>query len=255
MSRIIAVPTAAGSAGKTTTVVSLAAILGAQGRSVLVVDGDPQGTATEWLGVDPEQVELDTGAVMLGRATLAEAMLDTNVPGVQLMPAAPSLDGDVLEVSKLLGAEQRLRRALADAQADVVFIDCPGSISPFTIYALVAAESVLTVTQPAPKELRGLPKLEALVEEVRSYYNPTLTLVGVVPCITPPPNSGRLYTDAMTQLRDLYGDLVTPSIRRAARPPEALSNSVPLPIWAPNEPVTADYHAVATWLNDRRITA
>ena len=253
MSRIIAVPTAAGSAGKTTTVVSLAAILAAQGRNVLVVDGDPQATATEWLGVDPEQVERDTGAVMLGQSTLDDAMLDTNVPGVRLLPAAPSLDGDVLEVAKLLGAEQRLRRALAGAAADVVFIDCPGSISPFTIYALVAADTVLTVTQPAPKELRGLPKLEALIEEVRSYYNPTLTFAGVVPCITPPPNGGRLYTDAMTQLRDLYGDLVTPSIRRAARPPEALSNNVPLPIWAPNEPVTADYHAVAQWLNDRSV--
>ena len=76
-----------------------------------------------------------------------------------------------------------------------------------------------------------------------------------MPCITPPANSGRLYSDAMTQLHDLYGDLVTPSIRRAARPPEALSNSVPLPIWAPNEPVTADYHAVANWLAERRITA
>lgn len=192
---------------------------------------------------------------MLGRVTLADATPDTNVPGVQPVPAAPSLDGDMVELSKLLGPEQRLKRALTDVQADTVFIDCPGSISPFTIYALVAADAVLTVTQPAPKELRGLPKLEALIDEVRSYYNPNLTLVGVVPCITPPANSGRLYSDAMTQLHNLYGDLVTPSIRRAARPPEALSNSVPLPIWAPNEPVTADYHAVANWLAERRITA
>ena len=176
-------------------------------------------------------------------------------PGGPRPPAPPRGVGVGGVGGTLLGPPPRLRRALADTQADVVFIDCPGSISPFTIYALVAAESVLTVTQPAPKELRGLPKLEALIEEVRSYYNPTLSLVGVVPCITPPPNAGRLYTDAMTQLRDLYGDLVTPSIRRSARPPEALSNSVPLPIWAPNEPVTADYRAIANWLTARRITA
>jgi chromosome partitioning protein len=70
---------------------------------------------------------------MLGRVTLADATPDTNVPGVQLVPAAPSLDGDMVELSKLLGPEQRLKRARADVQADVVFIDCPGSISPFTI--------------------------------------------------------------------------------------------------------------------------
>lgn len=133
MSRVIAVPTAAGSAGKTTTPGLPGRHPGARGRSVLVVDGDPQATATEWFGIDPNDVELDTGPVMLGRVTLADATPDTNVPGVQPVPAAPSLDGDMVELSKLLGPEQRLKRALADVQADVVFIDCPGSISPFTI--------------------------------------------------------------------------------------------------------------------------
>ena len=67
---VIAVPTAAGSAGKTTTVVSLATILGARGRRVLVIDGDPQATATEWLGVDPDEPQPHIGAVLLRRSSL-----------------------------------------------------------------------------------------------------------------------------------------------------------------------------------------
>jgi len=248
---IIAVPTAAGSAGKTTTVVSLAAILGQRGRRVLVIDGDPQATATEWLGVDPEEPRVDIGAVLLNNASLAAATIDTVAPGVQLVPASPSLDGDLIELGKVLGPEQRLPRVLRDVGADVVLIDCPGAISPFTIYALVAARAVLTVTQPTMKELRGLPKLEALITDVQDAYNERLVLSGIVPCIVPAATAGKLYVDAMAQLRTAYDGLVTPAIRRTTRIPEAHSHSTPLPLHAPSDPATADYQAVADWLVER----
>ena len=250
---VIAVPTAAGSAGKTTTVVSLATILGARGRRVLVIDGDPQATATEWLGVDPDEPQPHIGAVLLRRSSLADATIDTVADGVQLVPASPGLDGDLIEVGKVLGPEQRLRQVLPSAKVDVVLIDCPGAISPFTIYALVAATTTMTVTQPTMKELRGLPKLEALVEDVREAYNPTLTLSAIVPCIVPAPTAGRLYVDAMAQLQGAYDGLVTPPIRRTTRIPEAHSHSTPVPMHVPHDPVTADYEAVADWLTKRGI--
>ncbi len=250
---IIAVPTAAGSAGKTTTVVSLAAILGTRGRQVLVIDGDPQATATEWLGVDPDQPRPDIGAVLLRRTSLADATIDTAAPGVRLVPASPSLDGDLIELGKVLGPEQRLRQVLAGADADIVLIDCPGAISPFTIYALVAARAVVTVTQPTMKELRGLPKLEGLIGDVADAYNDQLTLSAIVPCIVPAATAGRLYVDAMNQLQAAYNGLVTPAVRRTTRIPEAHSHSTPLPLHAPTDPATADYQAVAGWLTDRGV--
>lgn len=253
MTRVIAVPTAAGSAGKTTTVVALAAILGARGRRVLVIDGDPQATATEWLGVDPDEPEHDIGAVMLGQATLEQATIAVDVPGVQLVPASAGLDGDLIEVGRLIGPEQRLRRALHGVDADLVLIDCPGAIGPFTLYALVAATACVTVTQPTAKELRGLPKLEALVAEVADMYNPGLTMAAIVPCIVPAANQGRLYSDAMTQLQHAYGELVTPPVRRTTRIPEAHSHSIPLPIHAPADPATGDYQAIADWLTQREV--
>ena len=250
---VIAVPTAAGSAGKTTTVVSVAAILGRRGRRVLVIDGDPQATATEWLGVDPDEPRPDIGAVLLRRCSLTEATVDTVADGVRLVPASPGLDGDLIELGKVLGPEQRLRQVLPGAEADVVLIDCPGAISPFTIYALVAAHAVVTVTQPTMKELRGLPKLEALVQDVRDAYNEQLNLSAIVPCIVPAATAGRLYVDAMAQLTSAYDGLVTPSIRRTTRIPEAHSHSTPLPLHAPADPATADYEAVADWLTGRGI--
>lgn len=250
MTAIIAVPTAAGSAGKTTTVVSLAAILAQRGRRVLVIDGDPQATATEWLGVDPGEPRPDIGAVLLNRSSLADATLTTE-SGVHLVPASPGLDGDLIELGKVLGPEQRLRKVLAGVDADVVLIDCPGAISPFTIYALVAAGAVVTVTQPTMKELNGLPKLEALIDDVRGAYNDHLTLSAIVPCIVPAANGGKVYADAMAQLQEVYSDLVTPPIRRSARIPEAHSQSLPLPLHAPADRATADYVAVADWLAAR----
>lgn len=248
---IIAVPTAAGSAGKTTTVVSLAAILGQRGHRVLVIDGDPQATATEWLGVDPDEPQPDIGAVLLRRSSLAAATVETVADGVRLVPASPGLDGDLIELGKILGAEQRLRRVLQDVAADVVLIDCPGAISLFTIHALVAAQRVVTVTQPTMKELRGLPKLETLIGDVRDAYNEQLALSGIVPCIVPAATAGKLYVDAMAQLRDAYNGLVTSAIRRTTRIPEAHSHSTPLPLHAPSDPATADYQAVADWLIER----
>ena len=250
---IIAVPTAAGSAGKTTTVVSVAAILGRRGRRVLVIDGDPQATATEWLGVDPDEPRPDIGAVLLRRSSLADAIIDTVADGVRLVPASPGLDGELMDLGKVLGPEQRLRQVLPTVDADIVLIDCPGSISPFTIYALVAAHAVVTVTQPTMKELRGLPKLEAVVDDVRGAYNPDLTLSAIVPCIVPAATAGRLYVDAMAQLAGAYDGLVTPPVRRTTRIPEAHSHNTPLPLHAPTDPATTDYEAVADWLAEREI--
>lgn len=253
MSRVIAVPTAAGSAGKTTTVVSLAAIFGARGLRVLVIDADPQATATEWLGVDPDDPAYDIGSVLLHRASLAEATLDVETPGVQLVPASPGLDGDLIELGKVMGPEQRLRRALKDVDADLVLIDCPGAIGPVSLYALVAATACVTVAQPTSKDLRGLIKMEAFIGEVADVYNPGLRLAAIVPCLVPALNQGRLYSDALNRMREDYGPLVTPPVRRTTRIPEADSHSIPLPIYAPSEPATADYVAIADWLIEREV--
>lgn len=250
MATIIAVANASGSAAKSTTVVSLADLIG-RTRSVVVVDADAQGTATSWLGYRPDEAAVTLGDVLLRRATVEEALLDTHTPGVRLLPSNRALDAATIELNSVIGREHRLRLALAKVDAEVVLIDCPGSVSTITISALVAATSTLTVTQPTMKEISGLPEMLDTIEDVQEAYNPQLVFAGIVPCIVPAATQGRIYADAMGVLDKTYGDLVAPRVRRSARVAEAHAHGVPLPSWAPSDNVTADYKAVHGWLQDR----
>lgn len=238
----------AGSAGKTTSAVTIAALLAEAGHDVLLIDSDAQANATTWLGVNDPALTL--GDVLLRRATLAEAVVSTAVPGLRLVPASDRLDGDAVELQRALGGDQRLRAALQSMPpADATIIDCPGSLSILTVAALVASDCVVSVAQPTIKELAGLPKMEATVEEVRDAYNAKLRLGAVIPCIVPPASSGAAYGEALTLLRDTYGDLVTPSVRRSVRIPESYAQQTPLNVHAPREAVTEDYRAVLAYLS------
>ena len=250
---VVPVANQAGSAGKTTTVVTLAALLAEAGRRVLVVDLDGQANATAWLGVNPDTVTTTAGDVMLRRRDLADAVVPTNTPGVRLVPSSPEMDAAAVELSRVTGGEQRLRLALVDVtDVDVVLLDCPGALSVVTIAAMVAATAVVTVTAPTAKELAGVPRLEETVAEVAEAYNPQLMLAGIVPCIVPS-NAGALYAEALAMLTDAYPGITTPSVRRSVRAPEAYAQEVPLPAHAPREPVTDDYRAVLGYLQGKGV--
>lgn len=248
---IAAITNAAGSAGKTTTAVTLAVLLAAQGARVLVVDADAQANATDWLGVRDAEVTLSE--VLRQEQPLSAAITDTNTDGVQLVPANRSLEATALLLNAERAGEQRLRKALRDVEFDVVLIDCPGNVSTLTLSALVAAEKVISVTMPSRKEIDGLPELEDVVADVADAYRPGLVLNAVVLCNVPPANAGVLHVDAVRLLRDNYGELVSPAVRKSVRVPEAYGQSVPLPVHAPREAVTADYEAVLVWLQGRGV--
>ena len=252
MTSIIAVANASGSAGKTTTVVTLADLIG-QTRRVVVVDADAQGTATSWLGYPPDEVQTTLGDVLLRRASLDEALLPTRTTGVRLVPSNRTLDAAAIELNSVIGREQRLRLALAGIDADVVLIDCPGSVSTITISALVAANAILTVTQPTMKEIAGVPEMLDAVQAVQEAFNPNLVFAGIVPCIVPPATHGKIYADVMGLLHTTYQPLVAPPVRRSARVAEAHAQAVPLPSWSPTDKVTSDYHDVHNWLKGRGV--
>lgn len=255
---IVPVANMAGSAGKTTTTVSLAALLAERGRQVLVVDLDPQSNATEWLGHDPDEVEVSSATVLLKRAELAEALVETGIEGLFLLPAARRrMDAELIQLQGVPARDMRLKQALRDCPEgiDTVLIDCPGSMGVMTLAALVPATSVVTVTWPSGKELKGIPMLEDVIAELAdAEVNVGLTLGAVVPCMVPTGSSaGSIYQDGMSFLTEAYGDRTAPVVRKSVRVPEAQSHGVPLPVYAPREGVTDDYRAVLAYLEEKGI--
>ena len=252
--KIITVANAAGSAGKTTTVVSLAAHLVERGRRVVVVDLDGQANSTRWFGLEPDELEATSAALMLREATVEEAVVETNTEGVRLVPANEGVYADGIRLQQVTGREMRLATALRNLKdTDVVLIDCPGTIGLMTVAALVASDAVITVTQPTSKELEGIGSLEATIADVAEDFAKDLGLDAIVPCIVPAASSGALYADAVAQLREAYGELVTPNVRRSVKAAGAYSHREPLPKFAPNEGVTRDYAAVLDALIERGV--
>lgn len=250
----IAVANVAGSAGKTTTVVTLATLLAQSGKQVLVIDLDGQANATKWLGV--EEPELTTASLLLKQADLEDIVVDTCVDGVRLLPADDTLLGidQQIAATPAAGRELRLKRALKRAgEYDVVLMDCPGAMNTATFSALIAADHVLSVVMPSVKEMEGIPKLEGIVEEIVETYEIELALSAVIPCAVPPSNAGKVYQDAMDLLREGCPDTVTPQIRRSVKVAEAYARPTPLPVNAPTADVTQDYRDVLAWLTSKGI--
>lgn len=251
---VIAVGNQAGSAGKTTLVVNAAARLAMlTGRRVRVIDLDAQGNASHHLGQDRPDKDLPTiSDVLFDGAALADAARGVPaVDGLEIVPGRRGeMEGADLTLARTVGGEQRLRLALeADAAVDpatITILDCPGSLSTVTVAALVAADAAITVFAPGEKEASGVSAFEGTVADVAKAYNPRLRLIAVVPSIVPA--RGRYYSDVLGQVRDGWGDLVTPSIRRSVRVPEAYSAQLPLAVFAPHEDVTADLEAVVDHL-------
>lgn len=249
----IAIANQAGSAGKTTTAVTLAGLIAESGRRVRLVDSDGQANATTALGIDPSD-RPTLSEVLLQQATIAEAEQPTKVDRLTVVPASADLDGTAIELARALGGDQRLRRAMQAAPpVDINIYDCPGALSVLTIGALVVGRWVITVTKPTIKELAGVPALEDTIAEVRDSYNDEIELAGVVPCEVPAKTAGKVYEMALGLLQKEYGELVTPPVRRSARVPEAYSNGQPLHVYAPNEPVTEDYRNVLRYLEQRGV--
>ncbi|GAA3621836.1 hypothetical protein GCM10022199_27850 [Marihabitans asiaticum] len=255
---VLAIVSGAGSAGKTTTATTLAALLAQDGQRVLLIDLDPQANATTAVGVDPETVTHTAGTVMLREITLAEAIVSTPIEGLSLVPASDLLDQQRILLGTVTGAEQRLKHALRGVEdlADVVILDCQQGVGElFPVAALVAATAALTTTFPSTKELQGLPRTEGIVTDVADAYNPDLALVAVVPCSVPPVGAGRFYAEAIDALQGAYGGLVTPPVRRSVVASRAYDQRTPLPIGASGEPVTEDYRAVLADLRAKGVLA
>jgi chromosome partitioning protein len=176
----IAVLNQKGGVGKTTTAINVGAYLAKAGRTVLLVDFDPQGNATSGLGLDKRAYDTTTYEVLFDASLLARGVQATATPKLRVLPANANLAAAEVELVGVAARENRLAEALAQASYDYVVIDCPPSLGLLTINALAAADVVLIPVQAEYYSLEGLGQLLEVVQRVRQGLNPQLELLGVV---------------------------------------------------------------------------
>ena len=232
--RVLALANQKGGVGKTTTAINLGTALAAIGENVLIVDLDPQGNASTGLGIDRKARRRSTYDVLTRQVSMREAILETAVPRLHIVPSTMDLSGLELEIAQERDRAYRLRDALTALNAidggvhyTYVLIDCPPSLNLVTVNAMAAANSILVPLQCEFFALEGLSQLLKTVEQVRTSLNPGLTIHGVV--LTMYDARNNLSGQVVADVRNFMGEKVYQTmIPRNVRVSEAPSYGKPV---------------------------
>lgn len=180
MANVIAVLNQKGGVGKTTTAINVGAYLAKAGKSVLIVDFDPQGNATSGLGLDKQSLELSSYDGLLNQAPVDQIIRETSLPNLWIIPTNAGLASAEVELVDHEKREYLLRNLLKGLIYDYILIDCPPALGLLTVNALVAADWLLVPVQTEYYALEGLSQLLSVMQRVRGGLNPQLELLGVV---------------------------------------------------------------------------
>lgn len=252
MGHIISISNQKGGVGKTTSAVSISAELALQGHKVLLVDFDPQGSATSGLGVQLAEGTKDLYDMFFGKAALSTIITPTKISNLFVAPASSDLVGLEIELGKAPGRELILRTELnlLRTSYDYVIIDCPPSSGLLTLNALGAADKILIPLQAEYYALEGLSALIKTIEFVRQTFNPALSIVGVFMTMFDSRTnlSTQVEAEAKTYFKDLlFGVRVPRNIKLSECP----SHGVPICLYDPLSAGAKAYKAIAEELNVR----
>ncbi len=235
MGKAIAIFNQKGGVGKTTTNINLSATLAASGKKILVIDIDPQGNTTSGLGIAKKTLGKTTYEILIDdNVHMSEAIIPTGADNLDIVPASVQLAGAEIELVKIEGREQRLKKAIESIkdQYDYIFIDCPPSLGLLTINSLSAVDSVLIPIQCEFYALEGVSQLINTIEIVKKKLNKRLEIQGVLLSMF----DGRtnLSIQVVEETKKFFKNKVYATvIPRNVRLAEAPSHGLPITVYDP----------------------
>lgn len=244
--RTIAVINQKGGSGKTTTAVNLAAGLAENKRNVLLIDLDPQGSTSSWLGVsDGDGKTLYD--VFVNKVHIDTIITKTDVAYLDAVPASNWLFGLDKALAHEVGSETILKQQLKklSSKYDYVLIDCPPNLGILTINALTAVEEVIIPVEARVMALSGLVQLMQTIDVIKERLNKDLHIAGIVPCRV----DGRTKhaKEVVAALETNFkGMLYKTAIRENVRLSEAPSFTKPITEYDTRSYGAFDYRSLAT---------
>ena len=231
--------------GKTTTTVNMGACVAHEGRQTLLVDLDAQCNATVALGLSKD-IEPSSYDCLTGEVSVAEAARPAGPDNLWVVPANVDLAGASVELPRADGFETRLRDGLGPVRERFAYtlLDCPPSLGPVTVNALVAADRVIVPVQAEYLALEGLVQFLDTLKLIQREMNPSLDMAGVL--ITMHDDRTRLSQDVERELRQhLPARVFKTVIPRSVRVAEAPSYGQPVTEHDPNSAGSRAYQAFA----------
>ena len=245
MGTVYAIANQKGGVGTTTTAVNMGACVAGEGTQTLIVDLDAQCNATVALGL-PKDSSPSSYDCLLGEVSVAEAARPAGPDNLWVVPAHVDLAGASVELPRSHGYEARLRDGLGPVRErfGYTLLDCPPSLGPVAVNALVAADLVIVPVQAEYLALEGLVQFLDTLKLVQRELNPSLRLGGVL--ITMHDDRTRLSRDVERELREhLPARVFNTVVPRSVRIAEAPSYGVPVSEHAPRSSGSRAYRALA----------